>query len=272
MGNLGLGEWRIDPGRRGFRRRFGSTVDETFRVLAAGAIEGVLAGGVDRIGLAIMDLIWRHKADPNVVMVLVVPVEIMAQEAPRVLNTAKALGKLRLILQILELAFRERIVIGRVRAAVRADHAEIGKQQRRRFGLHRPAAISMQRELAERNMMFCDRVIEEWLEKCRRFGIGHTPANNPAAEDIEDDVKIEIRPFRRPHQFGNVPRPDLVGSLRQQFRLLIDRVAQLSAAFANLGMLREDAIHGADRAVVDVLIEQRCIDFRRCLVHETWGS
>jgi len=44
-----------------------------------------------------------------------------------------------------------------------------------------------------------------------------------------------------------------------------DRPPELS----RYSMLREDAIHGADRAVVDVLIEQSGIDFRRRLVDET---
>src|SRR5271170_6002743 len=102
------------------------------------------------------------------------------------------------------------------------------------------------------------------------LSIGHTPADHASAEDVEDDVEIEIRPFRRPHQLGDVPGPDLIGAFRQQLGLLIDGVAQLSAAFAHFGVLLEDAIHRADRAVVDALIEQGGVDFRRRLVDETW--
>ena len=49
-------------------------------------------------------------------------------------------------------------------------------------------------------------------------------------------------------------------------------MTQLGATFANLRILRENAIHGADRAVVDVLIKQRRIDFRRRLVDKTWRA
>ena len=30
-------------------------------------------------------------------------------------------------------------------------------------------------------------------------------ADDPAAKNIYDDVEVEIAPFRRPHQFGDVP-------------------------------------------------------------------
>jgi hypothetical protein len=49
--------------------------DEAFRVSVEGAIEGVLAGGVDCISLTLMHLIGRHQADASVVMLPIVPVE-----------------------------------------------------------------------------------------------------------------------------------------------------------------------------------------------------
>ena len=38
------------------------------------------------------------------------------------------------------------------------------------------------------------------------------------------------------------------------------------AAFADLLVLVQNAIHGADRAAVDALVEQGCVDFRRRLI------
>src|SRR5664279_2003666 len=46
------------------------------------------------------------------------------------------------------------------------------------------------------------------------------------------------------------------------------RQAELIAAFADFVVLVEDAVHGADRAVVDTLIEQAGVDFGRRLVGE----
>ena len=38
------------------------------------------------------------------------------------------------------------------------------------------------------------------------------PADDIAAEDVQDDVEVEIAPFGWPHQFGDVPRPDMIRS------------------------------------------------------------
>jgi hypothetical protein len=46
------------------------------------------------------------------------------------------------------------------------------------------------------------------------------PADDASAENVDDDVEIEIGPFGGPHQLGDVPGPDLVGRLRQQLRFL----------------------------------------------------
>ena len=98
--------------------------------------------------------------------------------------------------------------------------------------------------------------------------VGDTPADDSAAEDVDDDVEVEVRPFGRPHQLGDIPGPDLVGGLRQQLRLFVDRMAQLIAALADLLVCAQDAVHGADRAVVDALVEQAGIDLGGRLVGE----
>ena len=104
--------------RRLVWRRFWRFFDEALRVGAEGAIEGFLAGRMDRIGLAVMDLIGRHQADAGMMMVLVVPIEKAAAERLGVLDAAEALGELRLVFQGLEVAFRERVVVGGVGPAV----------------------------------------------------------------------------------------------------------------------------------------------------------
>ena len=55
--------------------------------------------------------------------------------------------------------------------------------------------------------MLGDRIVQQWLEQRSTFRVGHTPADHAPAKDVEDDVEIEIRPFRRPHQLG-VSRPE----------------------------------------------------------------
>src|ERR1700710_229831 len=117
---LGFGGWWIDPGCFRFGRRCRGPIDEALRVLAKGLIESVLASEVDGVGLAVMNLVWGHQADPEVVMVLIVPIKIIAQEASGILDAAEARGELRLVFQVLELAFGERVVARTVRAAMRA--------------------------------------------------------------------------------------------------------------------------------------------------------
>ena len=87
----------IDPSCGWFGGWCWGLVDEALRVLAAGAIERALASGVDGIDLATMNLVWGHQADRDVVMVLIVPVEINAEEPSSILDAAEAPRKLRLI-------------------------------------------------------------------------------------------------------------------------------------------------------------------------------
>jgi hypothetical protein len=63
-------------------------VDEALWVVAAGRIEGLLACGVDPIGLSVMHPVRGHEADPGVMMVLAVPVEERAAEGLGILDAA----------------------------------------------------------------------------------------------------------------------------------------------------------------------------------------
>jgi hypothetical protein len=185
-------------------------------------------------------------------MVLVVPIERAAAEAFGVLKTAKPGGESWPILQGFELAFGERVVVGGVRAVMRAGAAEVSQQQGCHLGLDRPAAIGVH-ELAGRHVVFGDGIVEQRPEQRSTFSIVHAPAHHSAAENVEDHVKnvedhvkIEVAPFCWPHQFGDVPRPDLIGPFRQQFGLSVDRMTELLTALADFAVLAEDAVHGAD--------------------------
>src|SRR3954454_13036928 len=96
-----------------------------------------------------------------------------------------------------------------------------------------------------------------------RVGIGDAPADDPAAEDVENDVEIEVGPFRRSGQLCDIPGPDLIGAFGEQFGLGVDRVAQLVAALPNLVMVVQNPVQGPDRAEVDALVEQGGVDLRR---------
>ena len=168
-------------------------------------IEGVLSCGVNGVGLAVMHVVRRHQADPGVVMVLVVPVEEAAAEAFGVFDAAEALREPRLILQGLEVAFGERVVVGGMRAVVRAGDPEDRRAAGRLPWPSSGRAIGTQGELAWRHVVFGDGVVEQRPEQHGAFGIGDTPADGAAAEDVEDDIEIEVGPFGWPHQFGDIP-------------------------------------------------------------------
>ena len=159
------------------------------------------------------------------------------------------------------MAFRERVVVRSVGPAMRFCDAEIGEQQGSGFGLHRAAAVGMQGELAGGDIMLDDGVVEQGFEQRGAFSIGDAPGDDPAAENIDDDIEIEIAPFRGPHQLRYVPGPNLIWAFGEKFRLLIDGAPQLSTPFADFVMLGENAIHGADRAQIDALVEQAGVDF-----------
>ena len=116
--------WWIDPRCSWFGGWCWRFVDEARRVFAECTIECVLTSGVDGVGLTVMHLVRGHQADPDVMMVPVVPVEEASAKALGVLDAAKALGEGRLILQSLEVAFGERIVVGGMRPVVRTGYAE----------------------------------------------------------------------------------------------------------------------------------------------------
>jgi len=116
--------------------------------------------------------------------------------------------------------------------------------------------------------MFAHRINEQGFELAGTFGVLDAPADDTAAEDIEDDIEIEVGPFHWSHQLGNVPRRDLVWGFDQQFRLLINGMATLPAALGNLSLSGQDAIHRTDRAEVGAFIEQSSKDLCGRLIGE----
>jgi hypothetical protein len=62
------------------------------------------------------------------------------------------------------------------------------------------------------------------------------------------------------------PRNIFVAITRQQLRLFVNRMAQVIAAITDFLACGQDAVHGADRAVVDALVEQAGVDFGGCLI------
>ena len=93
---------RIDPDGGWLCRRFGRLVNEAVWVGAEGVVEGDLAGGVDLVGLTVVDLVGRHQADAEMAVVLIVPVEEGSAEGLGVLDGAEPLWELGLVFRVLK--------------------------------------------------------------------------------------------------------------------------------------------------------------------------
>ncbi len=112
---------------------------------------------------------------------------------------------------------------------MRTDDVEVAEQRRGGLGFHRSTAIGVQRKLASDHIVFRDGIVEQSFEQNGALLIRDTPADHAAAVDVEDHIKIGVAPFGRIFQFGDIPGPNLIGTLRQKFRLLINRMARLGA-------------------------------------------
>ena len=68
--------WRVDPA-------FWRLSDEAFWVSLEGRVESFLAGCVDLVGLTVVDLVWRHRADASMLVILIIPIEKQEAVAER---------------------------------------------------------------------------------------------------------------------------------------------------------------------------------------------
>jgi len=100
--------------------------DEAFGIPLESLTENNLALGDDFIGAAIMEHFGCEQADAGVMVLDVVPGEEDLAEGAGVLDGSETIGKLGPVLQGFELAFREGIVIGDVRAAVGFGDTQVG--------------------------------------------------------------------------------------------------------------------------------------------------
>jgi hypothetical protein len=145
---------------------------------------------------------------------------------------------------------------------------QVGQQKGDRFGSHRGTTIGVKGELVLHDPLFLAGVLDEALGEFRTLAWGHHPADDITAEDIQDDVEVEVRPFGRSEQLGDVPTPKLVGGSGQQFRFLVRRMGELITALPGFTLRLQEAVPGTDGAGIDALIQQSGIDRRRGAILE----
>jgi hypothetical protein len=99
--------------------------------------------------------------------------------------------------------------------------------------------------------------------------MGHHPADDVTAEDVEHDVQVEVGPVRRAEELSDVPAPQLVRGTGEQLGSRVTGMPELVASLADLEVCCKDPVHGALRAEVSPLIEQGRIDLGRGEIHES---
>ena len=101
--------------------------------------------------------------------------------------------------------------------------------------------------------------------------VGNHPADDVATEDVEDDVEIEIGPFRGTEQLGDIPAPDFVGTGREEFGLGIGGMDELITALVRLALVCQETIEGAFGSEIDPLIEEGGVDLGGRAILKTRG-
>ena len=141
-------------------------------------------------GVAVVHCVRGHQADAAVPVDSVVPTEEELAVCTSVFDRTEARREVRPIFQGFELRFGVRIVIRDMRPAVRFADIEVHEQRGNGFRAHAAAAVGVQRERAGDDALFVSRIGDDLFGELGRFPRGDHPADDIAAEDIEDDVQV----------------------------------------------------------------------------------
>ena len=98
---------------------------------------------------------------------------------------------------VLNCASENGLSFGDVRPRVGLGHAEIGEQERDGLRGHRRAAVGVDVSCSRADALAGARLVDELLGQRGALAMGDHPADDVAAEDVEDDVQVEVGPLRR---------------------------------------------------------------------------
>jgi len=125
---------------------------------------------------------------------------------------------------------------------MRFGHGQVGEQQRDGFAPHRGTAVGMQRELARLNVVLRAGFGDEALGKRRALVRRQHPADDVPAEDVEDHVETEVRPFRGAQHLRDIPAPNFVGTRGQELGGRVARAPDLIPPLLDLLGVIQDAV------------------------------
>ena len=125
----------------------------------------------------------------------VVPLEERLAVRARIGDGAESIRKFRAVLQGLELGLGEWIVVGDVRTTMGLGDIEIHEQFGHEFGSHAGPAIGVQGELSWGDIVLGNGLRDELLRQLGALALCDHPTHDIAAEDIQDDVEMEVGPL-----------------------------------------------------------------------------
>ena len=247
---------------------FGDSMNKSFWVLGPSQAKSALTALENALGAAVMDVIGGEHCDAGMTMLGVVPGEEGPAEGGRGGDVCEAPGEAGMIFQGLELRLGEGVVVADLGAAQRASDPEVGEQLRGALAGHGRAAVGVQGEHLGRDGLFVTGLFDEPCSQSGAFPFGDHPPHDVSAEDVEQDVEVEVRPTLRSQHAGDIPRPGLVRRGGDELGLGVVRMGELIAPFSHRLLRGQDAIHRALRAQVLPFIEQGRDDLRRRTVDE----
>jgi hypothetical protein len=233
-----------------------------------GLTENVLPSPEELRSLAIMDGFGREQSYSRVAMFLVVPGEKLLRKSTGVFDSTEALREIRAVLERLELRFRERIVVTGMRPAMGFSNSQVAKKKGNGLGFHGGAPIRMESQLAGQNVLLATGLLNQPFGQCSRFTVCNHPSDHISAKYIKDHIEIEVAPFLRTEEFGDVPGPNLVCCGGEKFRFCINGVPELVAAFFDFLIFLKNAVHGPDGTKIVPFIEEGGIDLMRSEINK----
>ncbi len=155
----------------------------------------------------------RLQADATVPVAMVVMLEERREYSAAVVKAVEPVGERRRILQRFEQALAEGVVVALLRPAEAGLDTQVGEFFGQGPGSHRRPPIRMQCDLVGRKVFAHRDLFDEVASQRAGLAGAEHPAHDITAEDVDDDIQIEVRPLRRRLEFGDIPRPDVVGRL-----------------------------------------------------------
>lgn len=165
-----------------------------------GSVEGGRADLEDGVDAVVVDVGRSEECDTRVAVVVVVAVDVGAAVGASAFEVGEEVGVVGGVLEGLELGLGVGIVVADVGATEGAADAELVEDIGDVVAGGDGAAIGVEGELASADGLFTAGLPDEARGDLAGLGVREGPADDVAAEDVEEDEKVVIGPSGRPAQ------------------------------------------------------------------------